>query len=1100
MKFFLFLLLSVCTFFASGQSGNTPRWLRDPAISPDGQWIAFEYKGDLFKVPSSGGAAIAITITPDYESHPVWSHDGKYIAFAADRYGNFDVYIMPSDGGTARRLTYHSAADIPYDFSPDDKSVIFGTARNDIYTSVRFPLNGIFMKLYSVPEKGGRSVMINSAGMEYATYNKDGSLILFQDRKGFESDERKHERASVTRDIWTYHVPTGKYSKLTDFQGNDLEPVWGDGNNYYYLSERNDNDLNVYQSSINDTSEQRELTHFKRNPARGLSRSANGSLCFTHAGDIYTLIPGRQPEKVNITLRADFAQQSSKTLAVTNKDISEMALSADGMEVAFVYRGDIFVSSADGNTTKRLTNTPYQERMIQFSPDGRSIIYSVEKNDSWDIDQLHIASDDEPYFYVATIIENTPVIATPKDEFQPLYSPDGKKIAYLEERNILKVYNTETKKTVTVIPEGVNYSYSDGDQYFNWSPDSRWILTNSNEGTFSRNEIDLVKADGSGVRINLTESGFQDGTPKWGMNGKMMAWISDREGLSNPSSGGQGDVYAMFFDKKAYDIFNLSKDDFDLLKKERKDSALEKKVLPEKTGSKKNEQDEDIKNKEIKSPALDLNDLENRTKRLTINSSLLSDFILSKDGEKLYYLAKYENEYDLWETQTRTHDTKVLARLNAKEGGSLAIDTAGKTIFVLAGGKISTVNISNKGREDKEKTALGTVKALPIKAEFNLDPEAERSYIFEHTWRQVSKKLFDLKFQGVDWSYYHDFYKQFLPYVNNNYDYRDLLSEMLGELNVSHTGAIYFPRPDNPDETASLGMLYNVKDGGDGLKIEEILAGGPMDNSKTRVKPGDILEKINGTQITDDFDWAVLLNHEAEVFTRLTFFDPSSKNTWDEVIKPVSAGDEQTLMYKRWVHTLQMMTDSLSDGQIGYVHVKAMNDPSFRTVINKVLGENFNKKALIVDTRFNGGGWLHDYLVTFLSGKLYMQFAPQGHEVPGGESMDKWDKPSCVVMSECNYSDAFMFPYIYKELGIGKLIGMPVPGTGTAVWWERQIDPTIVFGIPMVATRGITETHFTENHQLEPDIKVENPYNKILNGQDPQIEAAVKEMLKEVGK
>lgn len=1082
--------------FASAQTDNTPRWLGTPSISPDGKWIAFEYKGDIFKVPSTGGAATAITITTDYESNPVWSHDGKSIAFASDRYGNFDVYVMPSDGGNATRLTFNSASDIPYDFTPDDKSIIFGTPRNDIYTSVRFPIPGIFRKLYSVPVKGGRSVMINSAGMECATYNKEGSMILYQDRKGFESDERKHERASVTRDIWTYDVKSSQYNKLTDFQGNDLEPVWGEGNNYYYLSEKNDNNLNVYQASINDKGDPKELTHFKRNPVRGLSRSGNGTLCFTHTGDIYTLIPGSEPQKVNIILRADFAQQASKTLSVTNKDISEMALSPDGMEVAFVYRGDIFVASADGNTTRRLTNTPYQERMIEFSPDGRSLLYSAEDDSSWNINQLHITNNDEPYFYAATIIDNKPIIATPKDEFQGLYSPDGKKIAYLEERNILKVYDMESKKTVTVIPQGVNFSYADGDEYFTWSPDSKWILANSQEGTFSRSEIDLVKADGSGERKNLTESGFDDGTPKWGLNGKMMIWISDREGLSNPSRGGQGDVYAMFFNKKALDRFNLSKDDYDLLKKEeKKDTVIKKMELTDKKGVRKNEGKEALKNKEVKPLDFDLSDLESRTKRLTINSSLLSDFILSKDGEKLFYLAKYENEYNLWQTETRTHDTKILAHLNADGGGSLAMDTAGKTIFVLAGGKISSVSIDGKGKDDG-----AMVKSLSIKANFNLDAEAERDYIFEHTWRQVSKKLFDLKYQGVDWAYYHDFYKQFLPYVNNNYDFRVLLSEMLGELNVSHTGARYRARPDNPDATASLGMLYNVKAGGDGLKVEEILTGGPMDNSKTKVKAGDVLEKIDGRQITGDFDWAQLLNHSAGVFTRLTFMDASSKKTWDEVIKPISAGAEQDLMYDRWVHTMQKMTDSLSDGQVGYVHVKAMDDPSFRTVINKVLGKNFSKKALIVDTRFNGGGWLHDYLVTFLSGKLYMQFAPQGQIVPGGESTDKWTKPSCVVMSECNYSDAFMFPYIYKELGIGKLIGMPVPGTGTAVWWEWQIDPTMLFGIPMIATKGVNEDHFTENHQLEPDIKVENPYNKILNGQDPQIEAAVKEMLKEKSK
>lgn len=1073
MKRYLFFLLLALPLLAVGRAGNDPMWVTHPAISPDGRWIAFEYKGDIFKVSATGGTAVPLTMTSAYDGYPVWSHNGKYIAFASDRHGNFDVYIMSSDGGTATRLTYNSAADIPSDFTVGDKNVIFGTSREDIYTSVRFPIPSLFMKLYRVPVAGGRSVMINSAGTQYARYNKNGSEIIFQDRKGYESEQRKHERASVTRDIWTYNFKTNQYTQLTHFQGNDMEPVWGDGDTYYYLSEQNSNDMNVFRASLSDPGQPVQLTHYKRNPVRGLSRSQTGVLCFKHDGAIYTLSSGQRPQKVNITIQADFAQHATQTLSVTNSHITEMDLSPNGKEVAFVYRGDIFATSVDGHTTKRLTDTPYQERMIEFSPDGRSIIYSVEKNGSWDIDKLHIANKSEPYFYASTVVDNTPVIATDKDEFQPRYSPDGKKIAYLEERNILKVYDTETHKTVTVIPKGVNYSYSDGDQYFEWSPDSKWILAQSNEGTFTRSEIDIMKADGSGERRDLTESGFDDFLPKWGMGGKMMAWVSNREGMKNLSRGSQGDVYAMFFSQKAFDRYNLSKEDFDLLKEEEKKDTTKTK--------------EDKKNK-TKPLILDLNNLDSRTKRLTINSSLLSDFVLSKDGEKLFYLAKYERGYDLWQTEPRTHDTKILAHLNSRSGGSLAIDKDGKNIFVLAGGRISKVDISK-----------GSVKPLSINANIDWNASGERAYILRHAWQQVRKKLFDPNLQGVDWKYYYDHYNSMLPSVNNDRDFCTLLSEMLGELDVSHTGCYFRPSPDNPDQTASLGMLYDETKGGNGLVVEDIITGGPMDNSTTEVKPGDILEKIDGEQITGSFDWARLLNHKAGVFTRLTFSDPHSQKTWDEVIKPISGGKERSLMYDRWVHIMQKMTDSLSHGQIGYVHVEAMNDPSYRTVFGKVLGKNFNKKALIVDTRFNGGGWLHDDLVTFLSGKLYMRFAPQGHIVPGGESMDKWDKPSCVLMSQSNYSDAFMFPYIYKELGIGKLIGMPVPGTGTAVWWERQIDPSLIFGIPMVASEGVGEQHFTENHQLEPDIKVDNPYNKVLNGEDPQLEAAVKEMLKETG-
>jgi len=1066
-RYFLFLFLCL-PLLGFSQSSSNPKWIGHPAISPDGQWIAFEFKGDIFKVPTSGGKAVPLTMTPSYESYPVWSHDGKQIAFSSDRNGNFDIFLISADGGNAKRLTYNSARDIPSDFSRDDQNVIFGTARKDIYTSVRFPIRSLFMKLYKVPVNGGRSIMINSAGTQYAHYNKDGSEIIFQDRKGYESEQRKHERASVTRDIWTYNFKTDQYTQLTHFNGNDMEPVWGQEDAYYYLSERNDDDLNIFQASLSNPSQPQQLTHYKRNPVRGLSRSENGILCYTHGGAIYTLKDGQEPQKVDITVNADFAQQATQTLSVGNKKISEMDLSPNGKEVAFVYRGDIFATSADGHTTKRLTDTPYQERMIEFSPDGRSIIYSVEHNGSWDIDRLDIASKDEPYFYASTVVNNTPVIATDKTEFQPRYSPDGNKIAYLENRNILKVYNTETKKTVTVIPKGVNYSYSDGDQYFTWSPDGKWILAESDEGTFVRSEVDLVKADGSGERHNLTKSGFNDGRPKWGMGGKMMAWVNNREGMKNLSRGSQGDVYAMFFNQKAFDRFNLSKEDYELLKeKEKQDSTKTKE-----------KNDEPL--------TLNLKDLESRTKRLTINSSLLSDFVLSKDGETLYYLAKYEGGYDLWQTEPRTHDTKVLAHLNAPGGGSLAMDEDGKNIFVLAGGRISKVPLSS-----------GHAQPLAINANVDWDPAGERAYIMDHAWRQVKKKLFDPNLQGVDWNYYHNHYKKFLPTINNDRDFCTALSEFLGELNVSHTGCNFHADYDNPDKTASLGMIYDVTKGGNGLVVEEVINGGPMDKADTKVKQGDILEKIDGVQITDDFDWAKLLNHKTNTFTRLTFYNPNSKESWDEVIKPISMRKEQQLMYQRWLDIEQHMADSLSDGQIGYVHVRSMNDRSYRHVFGKVLGENFDKKALVVDTRFNGGGWLHDHLVTFLNGKLYMKFAPQGHVVPGGESSNKWDKPSTVLMSESNYSDAFMFPFIYKELGVGKLIGMPVPGTGTAVWWEQQIDPKLIFGIPMVASKAVGSDHFTEKHQLEPDIKVDNPYNKILKGQDPQLETAVKEMLKE---
>jgi len=1080
MKKILLTLVVIFTFISSLYAQDHILWMQQPAISPDGNWIAFEYKGNIFKVAASGGQAVPLTINSAYNSFPVWSHDGKSIAFSSDRYGNFDVFIMPAAGGNATRLTFNSNKDYPYDFSADDQTVYFGTQRYDVAASVRFPDDYYFTKLYKVPAKGGRSLMVNSAGTENVHFNKAGDKFIFQDRKGYENPYRKHHTSAVTRDIWVYDMKSKTYTKVSTFKGEDREPVWGDGDKFYYLSERNGNQ-NLYGASLADVNNITQLTHLEKDPVRGLSRSGDGTFAFTQNGEIYTLKEGGQPQKVLINVTADFDGDQVKTIPVTGQ-ATEMAVCPDGKEIAFVYRGEIFVTAVDGNVTKRITNTPYQERMIQFSPDGRSILYSVENDKSWDIYKVSIANKNEPYFYAATTLTTEPVIATDKDEFQGVYSPDGKKIAYLEERNTVKVYDIASKTTTTVLPEGVNYSYQDGDQYFAWSPDSKYLLAQSSEGHIFSSEVVLIKADGSGQRVNLTQSGFNNGEPQWGMDGKMMYWMNDKNGMKNLSRGSQSDVFGMFFDKAAWDKYNLSKDDLGLKEEQDKRDTADKKKAEE-----KNKKGKDKDTTKVKAPPFvpDLKDVDVRTKRLTISSADIADAKLSNDGEKLFYLARYEKGYNLWQTMPRTGETKVLAELKAPNG-SLAMSKDGKSLFVLADGNIMKVDVAD-----------GKLSPVHINGSMELDAAAERAYIFEHISKQVPKKLFDPKLQGVDWKYYHDNYARFLPYINNNYDFYVLTSELLGELNASHTGSGYIARFPDGDKTAALGLLYDESASGAGLKVQDIIVGGPFDSERTKMKIGDVVDKIDGAAVTADEDWAKLLNHKAGVFTQISFHNPKTNEQFVETIKPIDADMESgMLLYDRWVKRMESLTDSLSNGQVGYVHVRGMDDPSYRVAFDKVLGRNVDKKALIVDTRFNGGGWLHDDLATFLSGKLYMTLRPQGNKTLGGESMNKWNKPSCVLMSEGNYSDAFMFPYIYKELKIGKLIGMPVAGTGTAVWWEDQIDNSLYFGIPMISTWGAGETEPTENHQLEPDIMVSNDYSKVLAGEDQQLETAVKEMLK----
>ena len=413
-------------------------------------------------------------------------------------------------------------------------------------------------------------------------------------------------------------------------------------------------------------------------------------------------------------------------------------------------------------------------------------------------------------------------------------------------------------------------------------------------------------------------------------------------------------------------------------------------------------------------------------------------------------------------------------------------DKKGENIFLVSGGQLKKIEIKDS-----------KTKPIAFKAEFSYRPAKEREYIFHHTWRQVLDKFYDPKIHGINWAGYGKAYEKFLPHISNNYDFAEMLSEMLGELNGSHTGARYRSASSAP-ATASLGAFYDNNYTGDGLKIEEIIAKGPLTKADTKIKPGCIIEKIDGTNIKSGEDYYPLLSGKAGKQVLLSVYDPATKERFEEQVKPITYGTQSDLLYKRWVEQKRQMVDKLSNGKIGYVHVKGMNSESFRDTYSELLGRCREKEAVIVDTRHNGGGWLHEDLAILLSGELYAKFTPRGQFI-GNDQFNRWLKPSCVLMCEDNYSNAHGFPWTYKTLKIGKLIGAPVPGTMTAVWWETQIDPSIVFGIPQVGMQDM-QGRYLENQQLEPDIEVYNSPESQLRGEDHQLEEAVKEMLKEVQK
>jgi Tol biopolymer transport system component/C-terminal processing protease CtpA/Prc len=1085
-KSILFLLPFLWAF----QSVAQPLWLRYPSISPDGSTIVFVYKGDLYKIPSKGGDAIPLTLNDGHDFHPVWSHDSKYIAFASDRYGNFDVFVMPAAGGEARRLTQSSMYDIPTDFSADNKSLIFQSARQDPHTSVQFPIK-MLGEIYSIPVEGGNAKLLTAASAEEAQISPNGKTIVYQDNKGYEDYYRKHQTSSIARDVWSYDVATKKYTQITKFKGEDRNPVFINDKEIYYLSEQ-PNSFNVFKLNLDNPAQPQAITKLADHPVRHLSYAQNGLICFSYDGEIYTMLEGKQPQKLDVNLSTDGRALKYKNVPI-NGGVSEMAISPNGKEVAYVVRGEVFVSAVEGGITKRITNTPQQERSVSFSPDGKALMYSGERTGSWDIFQTTMLRKDESYFYNATLLKEETLVSTPADEFQSAYSPDGKEIAYLEERTAIKAMNLASKTSRTILAAGTNYSYSDGDQWFDWSPDSKWLVFNYLQPNHWLDEIAMAPADGKGPITNLTQSGYDDYMPRFMAGGKMIIYQSWRDGMkSHGSWGSENDMYAMFTTQEAFDRFKLSKAEFALLKE---NEEADKKEKEGKEGKKEDDKKKKKTPAEIAKAKADsiaktilkfeLDGISDRKARLTLHSSFLGDAILNKDGEKLYYTCRFEKGYNIWVTNLREKSTKILAQLDAGYAGGLTFDKEFKNLFFYADGRISKMDPES-----------GKIDPIQLNGEMQLDPAAERAYMFEHAWRQVVKKFYRVDLQGVKWDFYRRAYEKFLPHLGNNYDFEDMLSELLGELNASHTGAGFRSWKPDGDKSPSLGVLFDMAYEGPGLKIAEVLKNGPLDKANAGVKAGMVIEKIDGQEFPKNEEWIVLLKNKIGINTLLSLKDEKGASK-EVVVKPIPMWEENELMYKRWCDARRAEVEKLSGGRLGYVHVRGMDDYSYRIVYDEALGKNANKEALIVDTRFNGGGWLHDDLATFLSGKKYVDMQPRGQKI-GFDPQRKWTKPSCVLVGESNYSDAHFFPFVYKELKIGKLIGMPVPGTATAVWWEPQIDQSLYFGIPQV---GIVDKagNYLENQQLEVDVQVAQDPDVLQTGRDQQIEKAVEVMLKDLG-
>jgi tricorn protease len=728
-----------------------PLWMRSPAISPDGQTIAFTYRGRIYTVNGAGGEAVALTDPQFRATSPVWAPDGSAIAFSAAVFNAGDVYVAPLDGGEIRRLTYNELADVPLAFTPDGQDILFASAgiapmdANFLDAFTFSPLGAVL----SVPAAGGRERDVLAIPAPQAAVSPDGNLIAYVFERSPDVTFRKRQVSDGTSDIWILDRRTGEHRQLTSYRGREKSPAFSpDGAYVYFTAEMptgSDGDpdaapgsTNVWRMATDGSGAPEQITFHDTLPVRGLSVSRDGTVAYGYDGEIWTVVPGSDPRKVPVRIAQGTLAAGAVPLNA-NDQVTEVAVSPDGSELALVARGDVYAADAQTGATRRITATPQAERSVSFSPDGTKLLYASDRQIDWDLFETRIVRAGEDGGFVgAAELGETVLLDTETDLLQPLYSPQGDKVAYRDDRNAIKVLDIASGSITEALPDSATYSYGEGDLSHAWSPDGRYIVTTSGF-EIGNSEVEVIDI-ATGERHNISLNGFADRAPQFSRDGSMVYWLTDRFSMRQlDNQTATNDVVGVFLSREAA-----------------ADHAAGR--SPVKVGEP------------------DFAGAPDRPMRLTGVPQLTGFMDLSADGATLHLVALVPGlGLAGYAVDPGTGAARLLFQRPGTGAETFATDRNGTTLYVAGSGKLDAYDL-----------ASGEIRSIPFDTTAPRDARAEMEYIFAHQWRFVQSKFYDPAMHGVDWPKMRDLYARYLPHISHWEDFAELMAEMQGELNASH--------------------------------------------------------------------------------------------------------------------------------------------------------------------------------------------------------------------------------------------------------------------------------------------------------------------------
>ena len=1042
----------------------------EPSISHDGREIAFVSGGDIWTVPVAGGEARLLIAHADNEFRPLYSPDGKYLAFGSTRSGNGDIYLLTLKTGDLKRLTYDDGAETPTGWSANEKLVYFQSTSRDIAG---------MNDLYRVAVTGGTPMPVSAdryANEFYGVPSPDGSTMAFSAR-GMASSQwwRKGSSHIDQTEIWTTKIDLKKgekpiYERVTEGGAKELWPLWGpEAQSMYYVSDRNGNQ-NIW--NIAGTEKPVMLTNFTDGRVLWPAITHDGqSLVFERNFQIWRYdVATKQAAPVPIRLRGSAAGLSVEHLKLTSQ-FRDLALSPDGKKVAFTAHGEVFAALAnDGGDAVRISKSPAVESQVAWLPSSRSLIYVSTRDGMGNLYQYDFATNTE-----------TRLTDSPLDDSSPVVSPDGKSVVFLRNGQELRVMTLATKKDKLLHKGFLGRPPLARTGTVVWSPDNKWVAFTA-YGTKNFRNVWVVPAAGGEAKPVSFLANTSGGNVSWSPDGTYILFsTTQRTEVAQLARVDLIPKLPKFREDQFRDLFN----------EETPKTIAPTPALPAKDKKQTPRDTVATATKPGKETNIVFDGIRQRLSMLPVGFEV-DEQIISKDGKTLLLIGSVAGQENLYTySLDETKSAKPVAKQLTTTTGSKSdaqFTADGKDVFYLEDGKIQSVSLEKR-----------EPKPLAITAEMDVDFDTEKRVVFSQAWDIQNKGFYDSTFHGTNWPAVRQQYEPLAAGSRTPDELRRVLNLMVGELNASHSG-VGAPRTNTDVTTGRLGLNFDRRtyENGGKLLVTEVITLGPA--SLAGIKPGEYILTVDGMTIDKSTNLDQLLSNKINRRVALSVADSPTGKGREVTVLPVNLATEKGLLYKQWVQQQRNFVEKQSNGRLGYVHMYDMSEASLTQLYIDLDADNQAREGVVIDVRNNNGGFVNPYAIDVFARKGYLTMTYRGlPPAPARNQLGQraLESPTILVTNQHSLSDAEDFTEGYRTLKLGKVVGEPTAGWIIFTSAAQLIDGSTI----RLPFSKITD-NTGQDMELNPrpvDVTVSRPIGESYTDQNLQLATAVKELLNQLG-